>query len=357
VVVGVRANILGIQGKLSEAMRMSQEAIDFINTKGADRFFLSGNPYLSLGIMLYQKNELVAAEKSIEEGVKQNRPWGNLNVISTGYTFRARVQIARGNLEAARAYLQEEERINQGYTPYFDISSEYRACRVRFYLVKGDVVAAAGLVEENDLHSGDALSFRLEQDHISLARVLIAQGNLAEAEILLVRLAEAARSGGRFGRLINILNLRAVTLYALGNVAEALSVLEASLALAEPEGYLRIFVDEGKPMVDLLGLANKKGMHAEYTQRLLAGFPDFSLGLPSVVDIQRKNLGSTETLSGREMEVLQLIAGGLANKEIAQKLCISLRTVKFHTTGIYTKLGVEGRLQASVRARELGLLK
>jgi LuxR family transcriptional regulator, maltose regulon positive regulatory protein len=357
VVIGVCSNILGIQGKLNEAMRMSQEAIDFINAKGADRFFLSGNPYLSLGIMYYQKNELVAAERFIEEGVKQNQPWGNLNVISTGYTFRARVQIARGNLEVARAYLQEEERINQGYTPYFDISSDYRACRVRFCLEKGDIAGAARLVEENDLHSDDALCFRLEQDHISLARVLIARGNLAEADSLLVRLAEAARSGCRFGRLINILNLRAVILHAMGNVTEALRMLEASLALAEPEGYLRIFVDEGKPMAELLGLAYQKGMHAEYAQRLLAGFPDISLSLPAAEEVHKKNLISTEGLSAREMEVLQLIAGGLANKEIAQKLCISLRTVKFHTTGIYTKLGVDGRLQASVRARELGLLK
>jgi LuxR family maltose regulon positive regulatory protein len=356
VVIGVRSNILGIQGKLNEAMELSRQAIDFINATGSDRFFLDGGPFLSLGIMAYQRNDLIAAESYIEEGVKRNLPWGNLNMTSTGLTFQARLQIAKGDLEAARGYLLEEERINQGYTPYFDVSSEFRSCRIRLYLALGDVAAAARLIEENQVHNDDKLSFRREQDHINLSRVLIAQGNPMEADSLLLHLAEAARSGGRFGRLISILNLRALALHAQNRDAEALQVLEAGLAQAEPEGYVRIFIDEGEPMEQLIGLAVQKGIHSEYASRLLAAFPVTSFRAPKVADIQKHNLGLVEPLSRREIEVLQLIAAGLANKEIAQRLCITLRTVKYHTTGIYTKLGVDGRAQATVKARDLGLL-
>ena len=157
--------------------------------------------------------------------------------------------------------------------------------------------------------------------------------------------------------MIEILNLRAIALHALGRISEALQALESGLDLAEPEGYMRVFIDLQEPMARLLSMAVQKGVHPGYASRLLAAFPGSAALAASAMDIQKNNLALIEPLSRREIEVLQLIAADLANKEIGQRLGISLSTVKYHTTGIYTKLGVDRRAQAIVKARELGLLK
>jgi LuxR family maltose regulon positive regulatory protein len=357
IVVSVRSNILGIQGKLTEALGMSRNAIDLMTEKGPDRFFLPGSPYLAVGIMSFAKNDLRQSEKFIDEGLMLNQPWGNLNIISTGLTFRAHLKIAKGDLEGAWADIQEEMRLNQGYTPYFDVRSEFLACRVRFHLAKGEISAAERLVEENGLHSNDPPGFPREQGHLCLSRVLIARGRCEEAEGLLCRLAEDARAGGRFGRMIEILNLRALALHHLNRGAEALQALETSLDLAQPEGYIRVFVDSGEPMAKLLVAAVQKGIHPKYARQLLAAFPDSSSQQSNNLKIQKNNLDLIEPLSAREIEVLQLIAAGRSNKDVAQRLCISVRTVKYHTTSIYSKLGVNGRAQAIVKAGEAGLLE
>ncbi len=355
-VMGLRSVILGIRGKLQDSINLNQEAIAYMTENDISRFYGSGGPYLILGIMILQRNDLVEAEKLINEGLKQYQSWGNLNAIAISLSYQARLRMAQGDLEVAEDCLREEARVILKYKPYFEASSHYLACWVRLYLAKGEIAAAARVIEDNKLGSDDPLSFRSEQDHISLARVLIAQGKYEEAESLLRRLAEAAQSGGRFGRLIEILNLRAIVLRALGRNAEAIQVLGASLTLAEPEGYMRIFIDEEEPMASLLEAAIQKGMHAEYASRLRAAFPEPALWTASVTDSQKYIPVLIEPLSGREIEVLRLIAAGLTNKEIAQRLCVSVRTVKYHTSNIFMKLEVASRSQAVVKARQTELL-
>jgi LuxR family maltose regulon positive regulatory protein len=356
IVMTLRSILLWIQGKLQEAIDLNQQAITYMKTNDTSRFYGSGGPLLSLGIMILQRNDFIEAEKLIDEGMRQYRNWGNLNAMAIGLSYQARLKIDQGDLEAAEDCLREEARIIPKFRPYFETSGHYLACCVRLYLAKGEVGAAARMVREQGLCSDDPLSFRSEQDHISLARVLIAQRSYDEAESLLIRLAEAAQTGERFGRLIEILNLRAVILRLLNRNAEAIQILGASLTLGEPEGYIRIFIEEGEAMASLLEAAVQQGMHAEYASRLLAAFPEPAVQLMTVKDVQKHNLFLIEPLSGREIEVLQLIAAGLTNKEIAQRLCISVRTVKYHTTNIFMKLEVAGRSQAVVKARQIGLL-
>jgi LuxR family maltose regulon positive regulatory protein len=293
----------------------------------------------------------------MDEGMKQNRAWGNLNALAIGYAYQGRLRIAQGNLDAAQACLLETEKIDQRYTLYFDVRSQYLSCRVRLYLAQGDVQAAARIIKEDGISPDDPLSFKNEGDHITLARALIAQGRHEESEGLLRRLAGAAEAGGRFGRLIEISYLRAIALQAMGRGNEAIQALETSLKLAEPEGYIRNFVDEGEPMAKLLAIAIQKGVLPEYANLLLSAFPGARLRLPEEKNIHKQDRALIEPLSEREVEVLQLLAAGLANKEIAQRLFISVRTVKFHTTGIYSKLGVKGRHEACERARQLRLLE
>jgi LuxR family maltose regulon positive regulatory protein len=356
IVTSMRSILLGIQGKMQAAIDNYRQAIDYMMANDITRFFGSGNPYLGLGMLIFQRNDLVTAENLIDEGTKQDRSWGNLNLIAIGLSYKARLRIAQGDLGSARAFLQEEERILPGFKPFFEARSHYLACRVLVHLAKGDFAAAARLVKENGLRSDDPLNFRGEQDHITLSRVLIAQGSYDEAESLLRRLAKEAQAGERFGRLIEILNLQAVALRALDRGSEAIPLLDASLALAEPEGYIRIFIDEGEPMAKLLEEAIRKGIHPEYARQLLAAFPESSTRPQSNQELQKHNLVLIAPLTGRELEVLRLIAAGLSNKEIGQRLSISLRTVKFHTTNIFTKLEVDGRAGAAVKAGELELL-
>jgi LuxR family maltose regulon positive regulatory protein len=227
---------------------------------------------------------------------------------------------------------------------------------VEYYLKQGNLSAAERLVEENGLHCEDELNFLREKDYISLARVCIARGKFADADDLLYRLEKAARAEWRFGSLIEILNVRAVALQALNKVPDALQLLDESVGIGEPEGYVRFFVEAGEPMRKLLTIEVQKGLHADYAGRLLDTMANPSI-IPSAKNPNPPISTSLMTpLTEREAKVLSLIAAGCTNKEIAHKLYISLRTVKYHTTSIFNKLNVNNRAHAAVRARELGLL-
>jgi LuxR family maltose regulon positive regulatory protein len=161
------------------------------------------------------------------------------------------------------------------------------------------------------------------------------------------------------GRLIEILLLKALAMQKLGEPAQALALLTESLALAEPEGYIRVFVDEGSLMQTLLAhwLAHASASTLrDYAIHLLSHFD----AEPQVVTAVQKKTSPTgdlvEPLSGRELEVLHLIATGRINKEIAQQLIVSLGTVKAHTASIFRKLGVANRTEAVAQARQLGIL-
>ena len=183
-----------------------------------------------------------------------------------------------------------------------------------------------------------------------------------ETALLLQRLLEAAETGGRISRVIEILNLQALTFQATGDLDRALNALERALSLAEPQGFIRTFVDEGPPMARLLYEALPRaeslshGISPDYVHRLLAAFPvaDPEQTDPSKSQVPESEL--IEPLSERELEVLQLIAEGLTNPEIATRLYLSLNTVKVHTRNVYGKLGANNRTQAAAKARELGLI-
>jgi LuxR family maltose regulon positive regulatory protein len=193
-------------------------------------------------------------------------------------------------------------------------------------------------------------------EYVVLARLLVAQERLDEASRLLERLFAAAKAGGQTTRLIEILLLQAMTFHARGDTTRALGKLEHAFKLAEPEGFVRIFVDEGPPMARLLYEALTRGIAPDYARRLLAAFP---IKEPEQTDPPRAQAPQSELiepLSEREIEVLELIAEGLTNQEIANRLYLALNTVKVHTRNINGKLGVHNRTQAVARARALGIL-
>jgi LuxR family maltose regulon positive regulatory protein len=191
-----------------------------------------------------------------------------------------------------------------------------------------------------------------ELDQILHARILLAQGKPEGCLKVARQLQKDAHKLGRNGVVLESLVLQSLASSALGNNELALQILERALSIAEPEEYLRIFLDEGPAMAKLLYQVAQWGIHREYVGYILSLFPPSRDSRQPAGDSQQL----IEPLSQRELEVLQLLAGGSSNKEVARKLFISLPTVKWHASNIYGKLGVRNRTQAVAKARALGLL-
>jgi LuxR family maltose regulon positive regulatory protein len=224
------------------------------------------------------------------------------------------------------------------------------------YVRQGRLTEALGWARERGLSADDDLSYLREFEHITLARMLIAEykserveRSIHEAMGLLERLLQAAKAGGRTGSVIEVLMLQALAHQAQGDTASALVSLERALTLAEPEGYVRIFVDEGPPMAALLREATKHGIAPNYVSQLRGAFGKVE-GTRPVTQLL------IEPLSERELEVLRLLGTELNGPEIARELMVSLNTMRTHTKNIYSKLGVNNRRAAVRRAEELDLL-
>jgi LuxR family maltose regulon positive regulatory protein len=276
---------------------------------------------------------------------------------------QARLKEAEGDLEAALDLLDEAKRLYVR-NPVPDMRP-IEALKARVYVRQGRLTKALDWVHEQGLSIDDDLSYLREFEHITLARVIIAEykrdhadHSILDAMGLLERLLKVTEEGGRMSSVIEILVLQALARRAQGNIPLALAPLERVLTLAEPEGYVRIFVDEGLPMAQLLSEAFTREIMPDYARKLLTAFEAEEHKSkakpypPSAPPAQ----ALIEPLSQRELEVLQLIAQGLSNREISERLFLALSTVKGHNRRIYGKLQVQRRTEAVARARELGLV-
>ena len=238
------------------------------------------------------------------------------------------------------------------------------------WIAQGNLAAADHWAQSSGLNPADpSITYLYEVDYLTLARLLIAQGNLKVAETLLLQLHGAAASAERGGSLIEILILQAITFAAQKRSEEAFSALAQALGLAEPEGFMRIFLDEGEPMREVIGywrleagkhktLAEVQTRLVAYADKLLAAFSGSATQLPIASEPANSpvlHASLVDPLSARELEVLHLIAEGLSNDAIARKLFLSTGTVKVHLKHIYGKLDVNSRTQAVARLRELNL--
>jgi len=347
--------ILKIQGKLWEAADLYQKAIELLEGQEERHPRLYGPVFVGYGDLLREWNDLPSAHKFTTRGIEVSEKYGNTNTTALGYATLAWIRHAQGDpLGAEKASRKSIQLIRDVYSR---TAKMVIASRVGLSLAHGKIQQALACLEENRIDSATSLCFANEFGCTALARVLLAQEKQEEALRLLDDLLTGLQAGGYLGWLIQVQNLRAMALYSLNKPANAIRALETSLAQAEPEGYIRSFVDEGEPMEKLLAVAVQKGIHTEYASQLLASFPNSPQPLVREMKVRNQNLDLVESLSAREIDVLQLIAEGLTNKEIALRLCVSVRTVKFHTTSIYSKLEVNGRAHAAIKAKELGILK
>ncbi len=320
--------------------------------------------------LLRQWNQLDAAQAVIEEAIelcKHVESIATLNYLFYVYAIQVRIFLSRTEMDAARSALQQLEqvsvRLNQPCSSYYHALFT-TVDQVRLWLVCGEVDQATHWVKELDIREqySNSTPFGHEREEVARVRVLLATAQPDGALQRLVPVLQRATVGQRWGHVIEMRLLQALAYQMSHQETQALAALSEAVRLAEPEGYIRSFVDEGLPMEALLSGLREQQRQAgptPYLDKLLAAFPQQS----KVPERQPKRAGErTKTqslldpLSERELEVLQLLAHGASNQEIAQELVIALHTVKRHVSHIFAKLSVTNRVQAVRQARELGLL-
>jgi LuxR family maltose regulon positive regulatory protein len=357
----VLANIKMAQGQLNAALSTYEQSLQLAKEHGEPMPLGTEDVYSGISELHRERGDLEAAAQDLLTGKKLGEKVDLPDWRHRWCIAQARLRQSQGDLDGALDLLHEAERLFVR-TPVPEVRP-IAAIKAQVWVRQGKLVEALGWVRARDLSADDDLNYIREYEHITLARVLMAQhkskeveGSIHEVLGLVGRLLRAAEEGGRTGSMITILVLQALVHESQGDISAALVSLERALTLAEPEGYLRIFVDEGPPMARLLYEALSHGIAPEYVQRLLVAFP-----MPEPEQKGSSLMRATESewiehLSKRETEVLQLISEGLTNQEIASRLYLSLNTVKVHTRNIYGKLGVHHRTSAVARARALGFL-
>jgi LuxR family maltose regulon positive regulatory protein len=362
------ARMQAYQGRLHEADDLLQKAAQLIHEASGQYLGAAGLVQVETAALLCEWNDVEAALVRVKKGLDFLPLWGKVDDFCLAYTTLARIQIAMGNRTEAASEIEKAAQLVRTCGVFSEARSAVETAQVKSWLVQGDWSSVGRWVATLEKRFGSHDPFRYEDEltHITQARVFIAQNKSDEAIRLFARLEESARSGGRQGRLIEIMNLKALALQAVGEPAQAGIALTKSLALAEPGGYVRVFLDEGQPVQLLLAQwLEHAGANPlrEYALNLLTHFDaephgqtvqkkDPSTGVPSPSPGQ----ALVEPLSPRELEVLHLIALGKTNPEIARQLVISPGTVKAHTASIYRKLDVANRTEAVAHARQLGLL-
>jgi LuxR family maltose regulon positive regulatory protein len=358
---GHLANLQTTQGRLSEAVHTCKHGLQVVQEMGGRLTPMSGLLQVELGGLMYERNEIDAAVHHLQGGIAAAKPWNHWETYLPGYVNLTRLRAGLGDWGAAFAAIDELAELAQNSTQPFMTYVE--ALRARLWVMLGEVDQAKRWAQTAGLTVDDEINIMQEGLYFILARVRILQGEYDQAAGIIARLLESAEAGARWGQVIELFVIQTLLLDAQDQQDEALEALSRALTLAEPGGYVRVFIDEGERMARLLYRAAENGVTPAYTGMLLAAFEGPAQEQPpaSMEVIPSSSDGDTssaivEPLSEREIEVLSCIADGLSNREIALQLTISLTTVKTHTRNIYRKLDVNRRTQAVAKGKSVGIL-
>ena len=340
------AAIQKVQGNLHQAEKFYARAFQWlVELNGLDTRVRCSYEF-GMADLLREWNQLDAAYEHAMIGMEVRKRQGGYNVI--GDLGLMRVLQARGDTEGAMNALHAAERAVQIYPFQLALMIEFKTARVLQSLAAGDVEMASRWAKECYSDS--------EPGQIMMARLRLAQGRASEAQHLLFKQRSLVETGGRTGRLIEILSLQAIALTRQGLKEEAETALSQAISLAQPEKYQRIFLDLGRPIHELLEQSSRRDSAAGgYIHTLLKAF-QIEMGTETTPLPSPPSNEMIDPLSARELEVLQLLAEGLSNKEIASKLVVTPGTIKQHLKNICRKLDVHGRMQAVRRGQELKLL-
>jgi LuxR family maltose regulon positive regulatory protein len=335
------ASLQAADNQLHPAAQTFQRALQLL---GEQPLPVAYEAQLGLARICYEWNDLEAAQQHAQQSLQLAWQSENTDRFVASEVFLARLKLAQDDVAGAEALLAQTDQAVRRHN-FVQRIPEVAAVQVLILLHQGNLAAAAHLAEQHDLP-------------ISRARVRLAQGDPSAALSALEPVRRQAEAKGWQDERLKVMVLQAVALQAHGATDQALQFLGDALALAEPGGFIRLFVDEGAPMAELLSTAAARGMLPAYTRKLLAACEaekqrdaDESplLAAPAAQPL-------IEPLSERELDVLRLIAQGLSNREISERLFLALSTVKGHNRQIFGKLQVQRRTEAIARARELGLL-
>ena len=375
------ADIQIAQGLLHQAMTTYERALQWATEPDAPVQRGAADMYVGMSALYRERNDLATATQHLLTSQALGELAGLPQNPYRWCAAMARIREAQGDLDGALDLLDQAGRLYDG-----NFSPNVRPIatrKVRVWVAQGRLGEALGWAREQGLSVENELSYLREFDHLTLARVLVAlylsdraDGSISAVVGLLERLLTVAEPGGRQGSVIEILVLQALAYHAQADLPAALLSLQHALVLAEPEGYIRMFVDEGPPMAQLLLEAASRGIMPDYTGKLLAAFEaeqtssagESPLPIPLAVlpaghrqsprpaGERRNGEPLPEPLSQRELEVLRMFKTELSGPEIAHELVIALSTVRTHTKSIYSKLNVNNRRAAVNRAAELNLI-
>ncbi len=352
------------QGRLDTAAGTYRQALEVAAATSRTALPAAGIAYVGLAEVAYQRNELDTALRHVSEGIGARRQMNFTQPLATGLATLAWIRQAQGDAAGAREAMEEAGQAAPG-PGVAGLLNPVPAQRARLQLAQGEVAAAARWAQQRGLGPDDEPGYPREPEYLVLARVLLAQDRPGPALALLERLHAAAVSQDRAGSVIEIQALQALALAAAGAETAAVDALAGALTLACPQGYVRVFADEGPPMAALLGAlvaaqraeqAAARGVPLGCLARVLGAFgekpaaPGAERGAAAVVP------GLVEQLTARELEVLALLAAGTPNPRIAEQLVVTLDTVKKHVSHLLGKLGAANRTEAVTRARQLGLI-
>ncbi|MBI5566253.1 MAG: helix-turn-helix transcriptional regulator, partial [Chloroflexi bacterium] len=355
------ADMLIAQGRLREALRTYEQSLQLAAEAGPEAQSITAHHHLGLALLYHELGDDDAHAPHWRQAGELGKHTTLVDWPHRWHVAQARLKQAAGEFDAALDLLDEARRVYVK-SPVPDLRP-IAALKAQVYLKQGRLAKAQDWARSRGLSTDDEIDYLHEFEYITLARILVAESSNQPASELLERLRQAAEAQDRLGSVIEISIVQALAHQAQGNTPAALAALDRVLTLAEPEGYVRIFVDEGGPMrlliADFRVLIEKQQRRESqkligYADKLLAAFTPPAAAPQSAVNNQQSTM--VDSLSPRELEVLRLIAEGLSNQAIAERLFLALSTVKGHTRIIFDKLQVQRRTEAVARARELGLL-
>lgn len=352
----VLADIKMALGQLNTALTTYKQSLKLVKDHSKPMPLGTEDIYIGLSKLHRERGNLDDAAQDLLTGKKLGEQIKLPDWQHRWFIAQSQLKETLGDMDSALDLLDKAEKCYVR-TPVPNVRP-IAAMKARVWVRQEKLAEAQDWVCERGLAVDDDLSYLREFEHITLAKVLIAQiktepvdDSIRGVIELLNRLLKAAEEGGRIGSVIEILVHKALACEVLGDTSSALGSLERALTLAEPEDYLRIFVDEGPPMAKLLNEAVRQGVQPDYSRKLLAAFES-----KIAVDYIQQAQQLIEPLSARELDVLKLVAQGLSNREIAEWLFLALDTVKGYNRKIYAKLGVKNRTQAVNKANSLKIL-
>lgn len=336
-------------GQLMRAVQVCQTALHYIDQHDLARTTMINQVLITWGAILCERNELDRAGEHILRGLELSRTRQDVLDQLLAYRTLARLRLAQRDLPAAAEHLQQAEALSQSYHIPLQHLSTLIGVKAQLLIRQGQLAEANTELHWLDVEAEPTIPFAYYgRVYVSLAQLRLMQGDLPAAEQALDRVSGFAQTSGQRRWVISAHILRALLYQTRRDLPQALNALEEAMNLCEPAGFIQEFLDEGEPMRALLHEAVRRHVKPEFAQRMLQRF--------STDRAAEKPIGLVEPLSDREIEVLQLVAEGRSNQEIAAQLYLSLRTIKFHTSNIYGKLGVKNRTEAVAKARDLGLL-